>query len=311
MDEAIELIRSKRNVSESSLKSYRQNLSKVLKVMDCEHFNCLDMPDDVNKALFECGASPSSIRSYLASICVLRTAQEKPVDEYRKFLLTLTQDQNKKNKEHVKTEKEEKNWTTMEALQKVVKKYENDLRKDGVFGKKDLNKKEYDLLQRYVVGTLYVGDPENHPPVRCDYAPMRIVSRKEYDLLGKERKENYLVVTNRNKKQFAFHNYKSVNTHGAKVFDVSKKVNKALNRLLKVHHGVYLLENKNTGVMTANNLSKYLTRVFAPTGKNISVNMLRHIFISENKTPEVINKYKNMSDKMLHTPATQDIYSKE
>ena len=310
MDQAIELIKSKRNVSESSLKSYRQNLSKVLKVMDSEHFNCLDMPEKVNKALFECGASPSSIRSYLASICVLRTAEGKPVEEYRKFLLTLTQEQNKINKEHVKTEKEEKNWTTMEALQKVVKKYENDLRKGGVFGKTELTNKEYDLLQRYVVGMLYVGDPENHPPVRCDYSPMRVVSKREYEKI-ENKNENYLIVQNRNKKQFAFHNYKSVNKHGTKIFDVSKKVNTALNRLLKVNKGEYLLKNSTGAAMTANNLCKYLTKVFSPTGKTISVNMLRHIFISENKTPEVINKYKNMSDKMLHTPATQDIYSKE
>ena len=310
MDEAIELIKSKRNISENSIKSYRCSLKKVLKLAQSQHFDCLDEPEKINKILFESGASPASIRAYLASICVLRSAQEKDATPYKDFLAKLSIEQAELDQEHKKSQKEENNWMTMNDLLKTIKIYENNLKKNGIFKKSELNKKEYDLLQRYVVGMLYVGDPENHPPVRCDYSPMRIISKREYEKI-ENKNENYLINKSRNKKTFAFHNFKTMKTHGAQLIDVSPKINSVLNKLLKFNKGDYLLTNSTGLPMSTNCLSKFITKTFSPTGKNISVNLLRHFFISENKPPEVIEKYKNMSEKMLHTEETQNLYSKK
>lgn len=310
MDEAMDLILAKRTLSKNSENSYRRNLTKVLKLANSEHFDCLDEPEKINKILFESGAAPASIRAYLASICVLRHAQEKDAQPYKDFLTKLTIEQAEIDKHHEKTDKQEQNWSKMNELLKIVKQYEKDIKKNGLMKKQQLTNKEYDLLQKYVVGMLYVGDNENHPPVRCDYAPMRIVSKREYDEI-ENKNENYLINKSRNKKQFAFHNYKTIKVYGPKIIDVSPIINTALNKLLKYNKSDYLLKNTSGGVMNKNGLSKFLNRVFSPSGKDISVNMLRHIYISENKPPELIEKYKNMSDKMFHSTELQNAYSKE
>tara|TARA_R110000796_G_C14400328_1_gene417532 strand:+ start:343 stop:534 length:192 start_codon:yes stop_codon:yes gene_type:complete len=62
--------------------------------------------------------------------------------------------------------------------------------------------------------------------------------------------------------------------------------------------------------MNENGLTKYLGKVFSPTGKLISVNMLRHIFISSKFKPE-LNEKQIIADKMGHSTKQQELYIKK
>mgnify|MGYP003642495996 FL=1 len=63
--------------------------------------------------------------------------------------------------------------------------------------------------------------------------------------------------------------------------------------------------------MNSNQLSKYINKVFSPTGKKISANLLRHIYITEKFPVEENNDKKEVAEKMGHSVDTQNSYSKK
>ena len=97
---------------------------------------------------------------------------------------------------------------------------------------------------------------------------------------------------------------------GLSIIPVGKILNSVLNIWLKFNVNDYLLVDSRGGVMNSNQLSKYIARVFEPTGKKITINILRHIYIST-KFPVADTKFKKeIAKKMMHSGATQDEYAK-
>ena len=62
--------------------------------------------------------------------------------------------------------------------------------------------------------------------------------------------------------------------------------------------------------MTPNQLTKYVLKVFQPSGKQIGINIIRHIVISELFPPKLKEK-EEIAEKMAHSPAQQELYSKK
>ena len=62
--------------------------------------------------------------------------------------------------------------------------------------------------------------------------------------------------------------------------------------------------------MSSNSLTKFLNKVFEPSGKKLSASMLRHIFITT-KFPPILDEKQEVADKMLHSVNTQTQYSKK
>jgi len=246
------------------------------------------------------GKQPSTIRNYIASIIVAG-------GEGYSELLELYQ---KQNLERVgngkKTEAMEKNWTSLQELRDVLQGYISQID----FKKKTLTKKEMDLLKKYVVGSLYIGDDAN-PPLRLDYI-MEIISKPDYNrLTEKEKREkNYLVVQSKMKKFFSLGEYKTSDKYGIKEIPVGKDLNKILNTWLKYNTSKYLLPNNKGEQITSNALTKLIQSTFAPTGKKISASMLRHIFITE-KFPPMTKEKEQIADKMLHSKSQQGDYAKD
>ena len=166
-------------------------------------------------------------------------------------------------------------------------------------------------MQKWVIANLFLN--EENPPTRLDYSPMKIISKGEYDKLDEEeRKENnYLVVLSRNNKFFSFNEYKTSGKYGENQVKVGKKLNSVLNIWLKYNKTDSLLLNSQGKPMSANGLGKEIKKVFEPTGKNISVNMLRHIFISEKYPKEKLDEKSQDAKKMGHSVDMQEKYSKK
>ena len=177
--------------------------------------------------------------------------------------------------------------------------------------KDELNKKEFNILQKYVLGSLYVGDPVNHPPVRNDYT-REIIDFKDYNKLSEKDKDNnnYLVNKNKSNKFFSFGNYKSKDTYGIKKIKLSEKINKIINIWLKYNKSKHLFLDSLGQPIKANGISKLLYKIFEPSGKKISSSLLRHIFVSETFPPQTEERQKIASN-MMHSVAMQSgVYSK-
>ncbi len=314
-------IDDKRNIKPNSLRAYLINIRKVYEGLGNKgEPKNLDFLKDEKKVLeFLSEKALTTQKNYLTGIIIgldslnKNEKYDQDLKVYRKRLDEYTDKYNQQIEENKKTGKQKENWSSMKELKKVVSTYKADLLDRGVFGKDydQITKKQFDLLQKFVVGSLYIY--EENPPVRLDYGDMKIISSAEYEDLSDDEKEsnNYLVNKSRNNKFFHFGDYKTSKNYGTKKITVGKKLNSVLNIWLKFNKTDEFLLDSRGGNMTSNQLSKFLNKVFAPTGKKISANMLRHIYISEKHPVKEEESKEDTADKMLHSVATQKNYSKK
>lgn len=319
MEKVLEAIDKKRNIKANSLKAYGISLRKVQEAVEPKkEFTNLDFlknEEKVQESISD--LKTSTQKNYLASIIVALDAlntKDKYTEElasYRGYLEVVQEEYKKNEDSGEKSDSQQKNWATIKELQKILLKYKNEITERELWNKEKLTPKQFDLIQKWVVGSLYVSDPEN-PPSRLDFAPCDVISETDFNKLHEDDKDlnNYLVVKSRNNKFFHFGEYKTSKKYGNNKVVLGKKLNSVMNIWLRHNDSDSLLVNSKGLPQTANGLSKYLNKVFAPSGKNISVNMLRHIFISE-KYPNINNEKEADAKKMGHSVQQQGNYSKK
>lgn len=318
MDIIKEAIDTKRNIKPNSLRAYLISLQKlhdfIIGKGELEDLNFLKDEDKVAEKLQELKLSTQ--KNYLSAVIVALDAMntEDDYDEELTFYRGYLDELNKQSKEEAekqhKSQTQKENWSTMKELRKVMNKYKSDIMERELLTKPELTKKQFDLVQKWVVANLFLDD--ENPPTRLDYAPMQVIKEEDFKKLSDDEKaeNNYLVLRSRNKKYFHFGEYKTSKKYGANEIPVGKKLNSVLNIWLRVNPTDHLLLNSRGEPQTANGLGKYITKVFEPTGKKIGVNMLRHIFITEKFAPE-LNEKQDVAKKMGHSVSTQELYAKK
>lgn len=312
-DKLTTLLKEKRpNLRESSLKLYVNNmhkLSRLLKEEDFTNVNFLEDKNDIEKVLL--GKSNHTIKTYYASIVVVLMAldkSEKLIDEYRKDMDELQEEYKNKMDTQTKTEKQEKNWLNYDELLAIMNKLRKRVVYDGLLKKDELDRKEKTLMQSWVVASLYLLEPDTNPPIRLDYAPMSIISHSAYQKL-KSPKDNYLVIKSRNKKYFAFNDYKTSGSYKEKEITVGSKLNSVINHWLRFNKTGYLLLNANNEPLSSNGLTKFINNIFKHTNKKVSVSMIRHAYLSNRYEADGEDK-KKIAEAMMHSTNQQSEYIK-
>lgn len=316
----LEVIKKARpNLKESSIKTYINNINKLGKevgVKKVDKITFLQNGGNIIRTLQK--KKEATQKTYLASIVVVLKAvdaKKNLIDFYTEKMNKLMDKYNSKTAKQEKTESQEKNWIELPELIKEVNKQGKEITRMRLWNKPKLTPAEFDQIQKYIVGMLYIGDPEN-PPLRNNYANMKFICHKDFGNLDKEQlKGNYLVDNNPEKKNsrskfFYLGDYKTSGKYGSKEIKVGKKLNNVLNKWLKINETGYLLVNNRKEPMTPNSLGKYMNKVFEPLGKKIGVSLIRHIYISHH-FPAVNEEKKEVADLMLHSVNTQTDYSKK
>ena len=300
------LIKDKRpSIKDSSLKAYLISLKKMNNNEEIKNLNYLKESKNIFEIIDKLALSTK--RSYLTSILVVLGAFNKEafnsvLEIYRKRLQELNNEYNKKIDTHEKTDKQSKNWVSLKQLSKVRNFYKKELEEKGILKKDVLSPKQQDLLQKYLVSALYT----LQPPIRLDYGSMKIIRKLEDD----DGKKNFLLVKGRNKKTFIFNDFKNKKNLGTQKQEVNSKLNSVINLWLKYNKTENFLMNSKGELMVENSLSKYIKKVFEPTKKNITLNLLRHIYISENIDLEAVKKSKELAKTMMHSTGLQEDYAK-
>jgi len=304
---------------DSSLNAYVFNIVKLYKLMDLEdepdNLDFLQDYDGVMDAIQD--KKLSTKKTFLAAIVVALMADQEDdedkelIHRYRTEMEKLADQNNKEQKEQKLSDTQSENWVSLDALKKVMRKYKTDIMDRKLLNKDKLDKKEMDLLQKWLVSSLYLISDKN-PPLRLEYGNMAIITEPEYKKLSEEdKKKNYLVVKNKSKKYFHLGEYKTSGTYGQKQIPIGKTLNSVLNIWMKYNKTKHLLLNTSGNMMGSNGLTKYLNRVFEPTGKkNISASMLRHIYITTKFPPQLSDREKT-ADLMNHSVGQQVLYSKK
>tara|TARA_R110000803_G_scaffold36721_4_gene78909 strand:- start:273 stop:1187 length:915 start_codon:yes stop_codon:yes gene_type:complete len=298
------LITQGRTIKQSSLKSY---LIILKKLNDDEPILNLEFLKDTDNILQKIETKAlTTQKNYLSAVLVTLNSFNKAEfndavkiygdesdrlnDEYMAFIQT-----------HEKDEKQKKNWTTIANLKKAMNRTKRNIDERGILKKEELNKTEMQLLQEYVIAGLFI----LQPPVRLNFN-MLVVNKREDIEEGK----NYLLVESRNKKKFIIADYKTAKTYDTKEMEVNPEINKILNYWLKYNKTGFFLLNTRGGMLSSNGLSKMITQVFASTNKHITLNLIRHVYISENIDIETVNKSTQLASDMHHALLTQHTYIK-
>jgi len=304
--ELIDYIKDNRKIRDISLKTYIGNVRKLNNNKPIDDLKFLKKTSSIIEKIKDFKLPTQ--RNYLTSILVILTKQKnyiKECEKYKTRLKILNDQYNEHINSHLKTEKEDKNWSTLSELKKkVFNYYKREISERGLNNKTTLTSKEFDLYQRFVVVSLYLLIPS----VRLDYSNMVVVTSRS-DMENKKR--NYLLNLSRNKKYFYINEYKTSDRHGEKEIKISPALNTILNQWLKFNDNQYLLLNKANQSMSDNVLSKYITKAFAPSGKNISLNLLRKFWISESVDLEALKRRKALANSMMHSLDVQEGYIKQ
>lgn len=304
-EKLIDNIKKNREIKDSSLKVYMANVRKLNDNKSITNLKFLRKKESIMNKIKELKVPTQ--RNYLTSILVILTNQpkyKKTCEVYKEELRKLNDTYNSHIESHQKTEKETKNWSSLKHLKKtVLNHYKNEIADRELNKKSSLKQKEFDLYQKYVVSALYL----LLAPVRLDYGNMEIVNSRA-DMNDKNK--NYLLNISRNTKYFYINEYKTSAKHGTIEIKIPPPLNTILNGWLKFNDSGYLLVNKSGSMMSPNVLSKYITKAFEPSNKNITLNMLRKIYISEHIDLETIKKRKQLAESMGHDIATQETYIK-
>ena len=324
MEELKTKIMQGRNIKEITWKQYATNFKQLnerlnkdneLSIGECLHGK-LGI-EGIIKYLEE--LNPAKQRLMLSCILILLSPNGRGKTEHtnmhRHFTSMLSDKMDAyfaQQKEQKANPKQMENWRSWEDVVKVQRHFMNTIRRDKYTKKETLNKTEYHTLQKYLVASLYT----LIPPRRLDYANMKIVEHKEFKQMTDEEKKkfNYLVVQSRVKKYFSF-GEGSQKTKQNFIMKVPGKLNQVLNLFLK-HHSTtdFLLTNFRSGKLSSDGLSKLIMRVFGgENGKSVSVNMLRHIFLSKKfENAPSIKEKELLASQMGHSSSiAEQVYTKK
>ena len=315
LDKIIQTV--KPNLKASSRKHYSQNIMKLHDLIKHTRImgdlRWLDDYDSVKEALDK--MKESTKRNYLNSIIVvLQYGKDFKTDEnwkrYTKERNELNTKFTKANGTNTKTEKQEKNWLTPEEFDSVIRKYKSYITNHKILQKSsgDLDKSDRQKLMEYLLIKFYKDIPS-----RNDFHSLKIVSKKEYNQ-SHSPNQNYLVLE-RNNIHIVVHVWKTKNESQGRISRVIK-LTPELQTLVRAYRRKlpdreYVFVSPKELPLTRNSLTKLLTKIFKVfyPEKNISSNMLRHIYLSH-KYADTVKDMKEDETKLGHGSTTQKTYIK-
>tara|TARA_R110000803_G_scaffold32294_1_gene71266 strand:- start:47 stop:1066 length:1020 start_codon:yes stop_codon:yes gene_type:complete len=328
MDKLFDSIQKHRDLSPSTIKSYRNSLIKLstecefkgaelinqwVKVLDHIVSAEQKLPYKLNILKCYIVAMDSYIKDEIEEFGALSVGIQLDMGlfECRKIQTKFKEKLDINKFSEMKTEKEVKNWVGFEDLEKCVPqnfKLIKDILKRTTPDHKDIHK-----ILLWVISAIYSAGKDN-PPLRLDFNDMKIISKDNYDEQN-DPNQNYLVVLNQRKKYFVLNQYKTFKKYGQKTIPVGSKLNTVINKYMKIKTQLniptdLLLFNNKYEALSEALLSGYVGEAFHQTGKKINANLIRHIFITEIALNLPLGERNEIAKKMCHDLTQQLIYNK-
>ncbi len=277
------------NLSESSIKTYSNILKNLYKDVfsgDLDYHKLLKESDKVMDHLMKV---KYNVRKTILSalVCI----SEGPVQiKYRKQMLEDAHQYNALQKQNVMTEPQKNNWISWkeveEQLESLKRKYYY------IFKEKKPSVLDFLNLQKYIILACYVLIP---PRRLQDFCLMKVSN------FNKE-KDNFY-----DKGSFHFRTYKTAKFLGLQIEKVPKTLEMLLRKWIAFTQNDNLFFDYYGKQFISSGLTKVLNSIF---GKNISVNMLRHIYISEKSAP-LMKELEKTAEEMGHSSAQAKLYVKK
>ena len=275
------------NASKSTIQTFETALKRIEKIYQksIENLNLdfINNPDDIIKKFADTEYSKNTMYSTINMINKLIIMIDAPLALKKKWgdiVKKLTQERDNAQLDNAKTRNESDNWIEYkELLEKVEKEI------DTVFEMENIKSNDFRNLLIFCLYCLM-------PPARIgNYLDCKVIRDDANNLPSTH---NYIIIKNMDNNPtfyFVFNKFKTAKSLGTQMFKVENiKLTALLHRYFKYHNkdGEYFLMSRGKE-LTQPNLTNILKKVsYDLTEKNLSCNMLRHIyithFLSENPT---------------------------
>ena len=279
------------NISKTSVNTYNSILKSLYKKVFGPGEIDIKKFDDTDKILDHLKTLEAPKRKTILSALVVITDAK----EYREQMLDDIKEYNKEVAKQEKNKTQEENWVNNDDLTTIY----NDLNKTAniLYKKPKLTPSDYQEIQNYIIMSLLGGF--YIPPRRSkDYVNFKI---KNID----KKEDNYI-----DKNKFIFNAYKTAKTYGQQSIDIPKQLKTILNKWIKVNPTEYLLFDISLKPLSNVKLNQRLNKLF---GKKVSVNQLRHTYLTEKYGDliDVKNQLKEDMKNMGSSDIQEQIYIKK
>ena len=217
--------------------------------------------------------TPSRKRKTILSALVVVTDSNEHNHLYKSLVESDGKVTHLENIKQTKSETQKENWITQEDIKELFDKMYKGVK--PLFKKKtfeEFTTGEYQQFQNLIIlavlGGLWIS-----PRRSQDYTELKI--KGDID----KTTDNY-----KTKNSFVFNTYKTARFYGKQEVEIPKDLGNLLNKFIKINPYHYLFNDSNGNKLNSVKLSQRLNSIFG--GKHISVNILRHSFLSD--------KYKNV-----------------
>lgn len=284
-----QIITNRPKLSVSSLKTYCSCLFNIYKHTHKEDDEMnLDFFNDETK--FEDYLKNKTSVSRKTSLSALFVLTGK--NEYREQMLEDCKAVNNDYLQQTKTQKQTDNWATVQEIRDVYDKLYTDVKL--MFAKKAVM--QPNIVISYLLVAL-LGGVAGCPPRRSlEYSLMKI--------------RNYCSTDNYYKAgKFYFNKYKTSSKYGLQTMEVPKDIDVIIKKWIKINNTDFLLFSNNENKLNSSQITRILNKCF---GKNISTDMLRHIYLSNlYKDVPALTQMENTANEMGHSLTTALQYVKK
>ncbi len=227
-----------------------------------------------------------------------RAVNMSVIDKYKSKMDKYSDISYENDMKNLKNEKEQRKWLDWEDVIKVREKLLSYIHDENTY-------------QNYLIVSLYT----YLPPLRADYADMKIIRNNPRSAHGKE--DNYLYFNKSDDSELILNTYKTAKHYGT----LRIKIPRDLYEILYVWFSEYntdmkyLLINKKGQPYNKDDLSKKVQRIFdSVIGKKVTISSLRHSYIThffESTGGKISLKKKEIIARIMgHSIGRQNLYYK-
>lgn len=284
----IDILKEKRpNLHQKSIKTYVSLLKNIMKNMNYENVDDLDKnPKEVIEFLKEKYNNLNGLKTRLSALFVITENKMYHTD----MMDNITKYNEETNKQE-KNIKQKENWMTAEEIQTIYDDLE--IKTKPLWKKKEFSTKELMKIMDFVIISLFTLIP---PRRAMDYIEFKINNINT-------NQDNYIKGNN-----LIFNTFKTSKQKGQQKLKIPKELKIILTKYIRFigDKSDYLIFNNKFQQLSTPNFTLRLNKIF---GKKVSVNLIRHIYLSEKHADNLKDMKQDFAD-MGSSMSQSNVYIK-
>jgi hypothetical protein len=280
------------NIGASTIKTYLSILSALARKLGATPSPTFFV-DNSKKVLDHLKDIPYAKRKTVLAALVSLCGKNSCAEAYRGLMMKDIHDYNDLQKKQEMTTTQKDNWITQEQVKELYNKIAQDTK--HLLKKKDLTSADKKAFMDFVILSVFVL-----------IEPRRLLDYTAFKVRNIDTKvDNYM-----DKLSLVFNNYKTRKVYGQQKVKIPRALNFIIRRWAEKSGNDYLLFGDTGRPLNQSQLTLRLNKIF---GKNVSVNALRHSFITENvlKNMPLLKKMEQTAENMGNSFQSQILYKKD